>query len=552
MESSNESWMAAALEWLAAPRHQPLPPRLSEAIASASGLEIEQLIELLSRSLDALPLGSDWLAEGEEQEEQGSEGPTDPSHSMQQAMSRQTLARLRAILQMAAARTLRLRLENEGAGELEPAIDPDVVADLAAVLSDKNALATAHCLQILAAQGDAQSLAAMCELIKRQTLEDEQSVAVALSPLFQWPPRKLASVFELIGEDIWKWQLLGPMLDLAGHSLRRGKLKQHPLAGQPERLRELLGGTVQRLARLEEDPQRFGDDVPSIQRVLSNAISLAVSLCDTLGLIGDQAAEGKLNQAMSLSHRRVQTEAAGALARLGQEEGKRRLIQLAQDPAARLRALAYTDELGIDDPSLAELRSPASMAEAEVVSWLADRERFGVPPADLELVDERTQYWPSYEDPQNCFLFRFTYHFARGDLSNIVIAGPLVYAFQADLRPLEVEDIYSVFAGWQAEHEDIYEVAAVDFNSAQQAEADRLIRELRAQGIDDLHPLALTFFFGERAVLAVGTRAGQSVCVVSDNLESIVQPIDNRPMSLTPDLVLALYRGRKLLRTFNT
>ena len=48
----------------------------------------------------------------------------------------------------------------------------------------------------------------------------------------------------MIGEDIWRWQLLGPMLDLAGHSLRKGKLRAHPLAGQRARLRELLSGTV--------------------------------------------------------------------------------------------------------------------------------------------------------------------------------------------------------------------------------------------------------------------------------------------------------------------
>lgn len=543
--------MAAALQWLAAPRHRSLPAHLPEAIAAASGVEIEQLLEMLASNLDALPLLGGSLVEENDEQGEDEEGRSRTSHDMPPAAAGQTIGRLRAVLQMAAARALRLRLESESAGQLEPAIDPDVVADLAAALSDINALAAAHCLQILAAQGDAESLAVLCELIKRQTLEDEQSVAVALSPLFQWPPPQLASVFEMIGEDVWKWQLLGPLLDLAGHAVRKGKLKQHPLAGQTDRLRELLSGTVQRLSRLEENPQQFGGDVPSIQRVLSNAIALAVSLCDALGLIGDQEAEGKLNQAMSLSHRRVQTEAAGALARLGKAEGKRRLIELVQDPAARLRALAYCDEMGIEDPSLSELRSPASMAEAEVVSWLADRERFGVPPASLELVDERTQYWPSYEEPQNCFLFRFTYHFSQGDLSNIVIAGPLVYAFQADLRQLDVEDIYSIFAGWQAEHEDIYEVAAPQFNAAQRGEAERLAKDLSSQGIEDLQILALTFFFGERAVLAVGTRAGGTVCGISDGLESLVQPIDNRPTSLTPDLVLALYRGRKLLRTFN-
>lgn len=530
MDSAERSWPEAAAAWVVEGNQERLPPTLTDAISGASGAEIDQLLQEISTVV--------YQIEPANPTEDGpSTSPTAP--------------RLRSILQLIAARTLRLRLENN---EQNPAaiVDPDLLADLTAELAGISPIAAAHCLQILSAQGDAQSLAVLCDFLKREVIDDEHGVAVALSPLFQWPPAELASVFSMLGEDIWRWQLLGGMLDLAGHAIRKRKLKQHPLADQTPRLRELLSGTVGRLARLEENPQQFGDDVPTIQRVLGNAIALTVSLCDTLGIIGDQQAEGQLNQALSLSHRRVQTEAAGALARLGKAHGKERLLQLAQDPAARLRALAYADELDLDDPQLAQWREPVALAEAEVISWLADRERFGVPPAQLELVDERTMYWPSYEEPQSCYLFRFTYHFAQGDLSNVMIAGPLVYAFQADMRTLELDDVYAVFAGWQAEHEDIYEVPASRFNAAQQAEASRLLDAPDHEGIEDLKPLALTFFFGERAVLATGTRDGQPVCTVSDGLETVTVPCDNRPTSLSPDLILALYRGRKLLRHFNS
>lgn len=526
MDSVDRSWPEAAAGWVAESRLERLPPTLAEALTSAAAAEIEELLEHLVTVVYQLP-------ESEADQKQSPE-----------------IARLRTILQLIAARILRLRLENEDTSG-EPIVNPDVLADMAAELAGTSPIATAHCLQILAAQGDAASLAVLCDFLKRQIIEDEQSIAIALSPLFQWPPAELASVFTMLGEEIWRWHLLGAMLDLAGHALRKGKLEQHPLANQAPRLRELLSGTVGRLSKLEENPQQFGDDVQTIQRVLSNAIALTVSLCDTLGLVGDQQAEGQLNQAMSLSHRRVQTEAAGALARLSKAHGRERLLQLAQDPASRLRALAYADELNIDDPQLAQWREPVALAEAEVISWLADRDRFGVPPAELELVDQCTLYWPSYDEPQNCFLFRFMYRFAQGDLSNIMIAGPMVYAFQADMRTLELDDIYAVFAGWQAEHEDIYEVPASRFNAAQQSEATRLLDAPDHEGIEELQPLALTFFFGERAVLATGSRDGKSVCTVSDGLETVTVPCDHRPTSLSPDLVLALYRGRKLLRQFN-
>ncbi len=62
------------------------------------------------------------------------------------------------------------------------------------------------------------------------------------------------------------------------------------------------------------------------------------ALCDTLALMDCQPAIGKLHQALSLRHRRVQTEAAYALARLDQEIGRQTLIGLAAEPVARLRS----------------------------------------------------------------------------------------------------------------------------------------------------------------------------------------------------------------------
>ncbi len=110
--------------------------------------------------------------------------------------------------------------------------------------------------------------------------------------------------------------------------------------------------------------------------------------------------------------------------------------------------------------------------------------------------------------------------------------------------------VYAIFAGWHAEHADIYEVPRGAFNPSQLQEAERLLDGPSHQGIDELEILGLTFFFGERAVLAVGQRNGQAVGVVSDGLETLVMPCEQRPTAMTPDLVLALFRGRKLLRSF--
>lgn len=526
MESS-DSWISIAMNWLFTPGQEPFPSHFADAIGESSAPELNDLVASMAENLETCDVPNTHY------------GP-----------------RFRVLLQMVAARTLRLRLEAT-ANPSEQLIDSESIADLAELLyelpiADRQPV-VAHCLQILAAQADTQSLTLFSALISRDWLTEDRPIAVALSPLFQWPPPELLVVFDSLGDDIWKANLLGPMLDLSAHCLRKKKLLVHPLAAHTARLGDLLSATVQRLSLLEENPKQFGDDVATIRQVLSSAVALTVSLCDSVGLIGDIASISTLKKALELSHRRVQTEAAGALARLGDAIGQQRLIEFSADPATRLRAIAYADELEMEDRVPVEMREPIATAEAEVVAWLADSERFGVPPAQLELIDERTQFWPSYDDPQSCFLWRFNYHFSQGDLSNLIIAGPLVHAFQADLKELEIDDIYGLFAGWQAEHDEIYEVPSTQCNSAQRAECDRLLKRAADanQDIDELRALGLAFFFGERSVLAVGLRNGQSMCVVADDLESAAFPIGSRPTSLTPDLVLALYRGRKLLRTFN-
>ncbi len=80
--------------------------------------------------------------------------------------------------------------------------------------------------------------------------------------------------------------------------------------------------------------------------------------------------------------------------------------------------------------------------------------------------------WPSYTEPQTCYLFRFTYPLSNGQYTNVGIAGPVVHAFNADMAELPELDIYAAFAGWQAEHPEIFEVARSEFNSSQLNVAD--------------------------------------------------------------------------------
>src|SRR5262249_7898582 len=146
-----------------------------------------------------------------------------------------------------------------------------------------------------------------------------------------------------------------------------------------------------------------------LSRRVARGVALAVSLCDALALIGEKSAIAKLYQALQVGHRRLRTEAAAALARLGEKEGKSGLAKLAAEPRARLRVWAYGEELGIKDAIEPQYTTKESRAQAELCVWLAEPTQYGVPPTNCELFEQRKQHWPGFDEPVDCFLFQFQY-----------------------------------------------------------------------------------------------------------------------------------------------
>ena len=528
METSNESWIETVCQWLrltesVIPHGRATAEHTSQAIAAAEPYQLASLVDVLIARFDQLS-----------------------SHA----------SRMRLLMQVLAARMLQTLLEaDEDERESlrdQPLVSPSALTELYQLLSEVDGQAAAHALQILAAQPDEESIDLLAELLAGTPPENWKQVALGLSPLWNADSEKLALFFERLESNHLHPSTLSILIDLAGYATRSGKLDEHPWQGRQAELASLLSNVCQRLYVLEREPAKFGSDVSEVQRVLNDSVSLTISLCDGLGLVGDERESAPaLRQAMQLSHRRIQAEAAGSLARLGVEEGRQRLVELARDPVARLRAVSYAEELGFAELIDEELRLPAALAEAELVSWLASAEQYGIAPQHVELIDTRTQYWPGYEAPRDGYLFRYEYELPTGRISNIGMAGPATHAFTVDLSSLPLDDVYAIFAGWQAEHDDIFEIPMTGLNVAQRREADRLIDSLSAQRLLVEESLALTFFFGEVALLAIVESDGGRRCAITDGLETLHFGNSSSSMSLTPAIVLALYRGRKLLRTFN-
>lgn len=410
-------------------------------------------------------------------------------------------------------------------------------------------------LALLAAGGTREELSLLVELLVDDPPAGDIDVLAALSPLFQLTDYDAAALFPRLLAALAHPSLAAGVLDLANFLTRRGLVARHPAYDQRHELMRLLGELVHRLQRLEEHPEESASSPQQLTKTVSHGVSLAVALCDALALIGDPQATAKLSQAMDLRHRRIRTEAAAALARLGEKLGKEELLKLASEPVARLRVLAYADELGFADDLEPEYRTEVARAEAELALWLAEPTNFGIPPTECELIDQREQHWPGYEDLVECFLFRFTYRLttAQGTAiySNIGIAGPLVRSVTADLADMPVDDIYALFAGWHVQHEDIFEVDAHLLTESQRVDVARLERRFRDAGYDAIRPAMLAYFFSEKSLVARVRRGGIEGVALAAPDDVLWFPANRGPRSLTPSDVVCLHRGRRLLREFN-
>lgn len=270
-----------------------------------------------------------------------------------------------------------------------------------------------------------------------------QDSSLAISSLVQSEHWNIVDVYPRL-LDSSDPAVLSPALDLANLLFQERNVTPHPALERFENLLALLGGVVSRLGLLEEDPARFSQSVSEIQQILFDSVSLTVSLCHTMALLGDPRAIGKLNQAIELRHRRIRAEAGFALAKLGDSSAIDRLLELAEDDATRPRVLQYAEELGIADRIRPEWQSEEAIARSTLALQLSQPEWFGIAPQRIELVDRRDFTLPGYRDPQPCFLFRYEYDIGVHGIANIGFSGPCVFLFPTNMLDWDYETIYEV------------------------------------------------------------------------------------------------------------
>lgn len=409
-----------------------------------------------------------------------------------------------------------------------------------------------HLLRWLATANDSEAHDLWVDLICQDPPEHRLGIILAFAPLmaseFQPDPTRLD---RLLQEATRHSQIAPAVFDLFNYYFRTQRIEVHPAKPRAAQLIELLGQLSGQLGRIEDGDFPPNVQVHQINQMVSDSVALIVALCDAFALMQEERAVPKLHQSLQLRHRRVQTEAAAALTRLGDDAGKQALIALAEQPIARLRVLAYADELNFQNEISLELQGEIAIAESKLAIWLAEPDQMGLAPTHIELLDNCEMMWPSYDHPVQCYLFKYSYGSGESAHSNIGLCGPLIHAFAADMRHLAVDDLYAAFAGWQAVHNEIFQMTAARAQQAFPNEIKRLQEALRDQELDAVQVQAVGSFFGELVLVASANSQNHSGTVIVDEHDSSWYESGNPQAPIDWQLAFAIWRGKRLLQEFN-
>jgi len=389
------------------------------------------------------------------------------------------------------------------------------------------------------------------ELMLAEPPQRSEHADQAFVPLFRRKDQRVAELYPRLLLAVQHPQIATAVLDLANYLVRERVMATHPGRERWQQLAELLGGVVQHLDQLERHPNQYAKSPEELSEKVGQSVGLAIALCDALGLIGEPQTVGRLRQALELGHRRIKTEAAAALARLGDDEGVEALQDLVAQPASRPQAIAYLTELGLEEKIDPQFRTPGARAEGEFAAWLASRSQIGVPPHHLQVIDRRQQFWPGFSEPVDCSLIRYEYNFPGGRLTGIGIAEPVIHSFQVDLEDLPPDDIYAMYAGWSAEHPSIRETPVDQLDPEMRERVDGIAGHLETMGYTQIRPIKLGEFFGQQIPVYVAKHEDKLGVVMVEGGRVQWIPAGNSRRPLGPHEAYNLLKGRKLLEAFN-
>ncbi len=399
--------------------------------------------------------------------------------------------------------------------------------------------------------GDAACLMAVADQLATDPPVSSTTVGVIFAPLFQDRNLPYDDLFPRLLDTLEHPSVAATTLDLTNYLVRKKHFTQHPARDWLATLQSLMRDLNQRLEYLVEQPDNREENIQQLTQTIAESVALVIAGCDALALIGQSSSIAVLRQTMGLPHRRLQVEAAAALARLGEPSGVETLIALAAEPVVRLHALSYANELDLADQIEAEYSTEVAKAEGELALWLSHEQQMGIPPTELECIDQCNQFWPGFETPVDCYLIRYHFRFGETGYSNIGIVGPLTHSITANLTDLPSSDIYAIYAGWHAEHEEIQQQDVTQLDHSQKMEVEPFEQILSRSGYQDIELHTWGSFLGDPVLVAKVKQDGAAGVAIVDSSDIFWHPHQPGPRPLTADDVYNLYKGRKLMQAFN-
>lgn len=322
------------------------------------------------------------------------------------------------------------------------------------------------------------------------------------------------------------------LLDAANSCLIEGEEMAHPFdtAEGKERLRSLL---------TNED---------------SNTYSYAHSATAALPFISNPERDELLTAALQHPDIGVQIAAAWAAARLGREEGLRKLAAYCRDFKRAQTAKRYLRELGREDVIPSEANDPSFEALAEFAQWLAHPSELGRLPDELEIVDQRELAWPPERQPKPFWLIKFRAKDTTGldeDDVECGLVGSVTFCFFSyKLAQRPAEDGYAVHCYWEMEQAGLIEESDV---GDEQREYEALLKQWRGRWLENptvlfVAELSPELKYPQRLVgLASGRIEGADGWVVLDGDRSQWYPKSDMPEEAYDSVVLKVHVGRHLL-----
>jgi hypothetical protein len=321
------------------------------------------------------------------------------------------------------------------------------------------------------------------------------------------------------------------LLDAANACLLAEAVFAHPFDSKEgkERLKSWLTQT---------DPEKF---------------SYAHSATAALPFISNPERDALLDHAMQHSDRGVQMEAAWAAAKLGREEGFRRLTAQCLSIHNSRKAKHYLVELNREDLIPAKANAPDFSALAEFSEWLAHPNELGRVADCLEIVDHRELPWPPGREPKPFWLIRFV---ARGesvldaDDEGCGLVGSITFSmFSYNLHERPPEDGYAIHCYWEMQHQKLIEESDVE----DPAEYSSLLQQWHGKALENpqlsvVAELSPELRYPQRLVGAAAARMnGVEGWVVLDGESSEWFARADMPDDTDEKTVLKIHVGRRLL-----